>query len=63
MKKTQVKCPICGAATELEPHPSLPGRQVAYCTCRGSKVAVIDITPAPVPGESYSSVEEKEGDK
>jgi uncharacterized Zn finger protein (UPF0148 family) len=54
----KVKCPICGKMVELEPHPDKPGRQVAYCTCRGSKVAVID-APAST-GKSYPSVKEKE---
>lgn len=43
----KVKCPICGTTRELEPHPTKPGRQVAYCTCRGTKVGVVETGSKP----------------
>jgi len=42
-KDKNVKCPICGATLELEPHPDNPDRLIAQCDCRGSKVPVIDV--------------------
>jgi hypothetical protein len=54
MKEKTVKCPLCGATLDLEPHPDNPDRLIAECDCRGSKVPVVDVpkgTFTPKEGE------------
>jgi len=48
----KVKCPICGSTLKLEAHPSKINRQVAYCSCRGSKVSVVEATKSPTTRDS-----------
>lgn len=54
----KVKCPICDETIEYESHPNKPGWQVAYCSCRGTRVAVIE-TILP----TRTSFKEKENKK
>lgn len=56
----KVKCPICGAAIALVPHPEKPDRLVARCSCRGVEVDVYDI---PKPIKLWPGDEKKEGEK
>lgn len=49
----KVKCPICGETIEFVPHPDKPGRQVAYCTCRGGEVAVVETETTPSARASF----------
>ena len=59
-------CPLCGEERELVPHPEDAGRLVAYCTCRGSRVSIVDM-PVSVPVSSKSTRQPKsyvpEGEK
>ena len=61
----KTKCPICGATIAFEPHPSIPETSVAYCDCRGAKVAVIQTkTASPVKASKFKhSTEKKESEE
>ena len=47
-KVSTIQCPICKGELELQPHPAKPEFEIAYCGCRGEKVAVIEIRIKPV---------------
>jgi len=42
-KVATIECPICKSKLELQPHPDKSEFEIAYCTCRGEKVAVVEI--------------------
>lgn len=67
MTELTIECPVCGEERELLPHPAHDGRLVAYCDCRGPKVAVIDVSASAVaeyeePDVPYFLPEEIEED-
>jgi len=57
-KKGTIKCPICDEVREFEIHPNKLGYEIAYCNCRGSKVAVVEKRVVKVTWVSEDKIEE-----
>jgi hypothetical protein len=42
------KCPLCGQETELQPHPTQPGRLILACPCHPQGPVLETDAPLPV---------------
>lgn len=56
----KVRCPLCGKELELVPHPTKADRLVAYCTCRGQKVGVVEQPATHSVRKPFESSKESE---